>query len=242
MPPARGEDAEDYTSFVRAQALYSIENLPDIIYQRDIGWNDVNYDAPPLEYNDDGSEKIDQGTEKQFRTFDVLPDRIATVVEGWRVECWMRLDTRIEYSDILMRMIQDNRPTANNLNMVRGRFRVAFWLRAWESGGLPTNQHDGEQFNMLTPQQKAFAWSGNSTRTMTPGLIDPALGEAGGRIAVPQKYIAAQEAAIQGPILRGGTRGARQRLQADIANTPIPQRTTANYAIQHGRPVSNANK
>ncbi|KAI9719110.1 MAG: hypothetical protein M1812_003740 [Candelaria pacifica] len=235
VPPARGEDAADYTSFLRAQALYSIENLPDIIYQRDIGWGDVNDDEPPLEYNGDGSAKIDNGTGKQFRRFDVLPVYIATVVEGWRVECWYRWDNRIEYSDILMRMTDDGRPTPNNLNMIRGRFRFDFWLRAWDSGGLSTNQHNGEQFNMLTPQQKAFAWTGNSTRTMTPGLVDPTLGEAGRRIAVPAKYIAAQEAAIRGPTVKI-TGGARQRIAPEILNNPPPQRTTANHAIQHGGP------
>ncbi len=82
-----GEDAEDYTSLLRAQALYLTEYPLNIIYQCDIERDDASSSKPPPEYNRDASAKSDHRTGKQFRTCDVLPDCIIVVAEGWAVEC-----------------------------------------------------------------------------------------------------------------------------------------------------------
>ena len=124
--------------------------------------------------------------DKPLRVLPVLPDRISSDVEEWRCEAWQRLDSRIKLSDITDRMHPRFRIPKNTLQQRNGRFRTQFNMIAW---------HSGNKKSMFLEQQleEKLRASGidpalNSTRGLTPGLINPALGEAGGRIPLPGKH------------------------------------------------------
>jgi len=95
------------------------------------------------------------------------------------MEAWRRLDPRINWVDIQMRIEPSDRPTLDNLRSRNSRKKgvyhmISWWTRHTAPGNQPVIQS-------LTQAQIA----GNTTRGSTPGLIDPTLGEAGGRIPHP---------------------------------------------------------
>ncbi|KAI5305711.1 hypothetical protein KEM55_008885, partial [Ascosphaera atra] len=75
----------------------------------------------------------------------------------------------------------------NNALQQRGvRFRKAFNLLAWGTGNRKTEEMASKLMAMM--ERRGIDPENNSTRGMTPGLIDPAAGEEGGRIPVPEPY------------------------------------------------------
>ena len=115
----------------------------------------------------------------------ILPDNISSRVESWRVEAWTRLDRNLKLDDITCRMHPTYRITNNTLQTRVGRFRAAFHLSKWVSG----NPKSGplEEKIVAAMVEKGIDPKANSTRGLTPGLIDPAQGEKGGRIPLPTK-------------------------------------------------------
>ena len=95
-----------------------------------------------------------------------------------------RLDPRIRWTDITMRMERRNRPNENALNMLASRsMRPLYKMLSWHTKGrvATINTRRAAVLAQLTPAQIAA----NTTRGSTPGLINPALGEIGGRIPHP---------------------------------------------------------
>lgn len=127
-----------------------------------------------------------------LRDIPVLPDTISSDVEEFRVEAWMRLDRRIRLADITSRMHPDFRIHSNALQQRGVRFRKAFFMLAWGSGNKKTDALEAEILRAM--EKRGVDPALNSTRGLTPGLINPDLGEAGGRIPVPRQY-AQKEAA-----------------------------------------------
>lgn len=125
--------------------------------------------------------------ERSLRDFNILPDRISSNVEEFRVEAWMRHDRRIQLHDITDRMHPSFRVTNNTLQQRGVRFRQAFSMMAWGSGSRKTQEIEAEIEGKLI--QNGIDPQLNSTRSLTPGLIDPNLGETGGRIPVPGQYM-----------------------------------------------------
>ncbi len=78
-----------------------------------------------------------------------------------------------------MRIELSNRPTLDNLRSRNSRKKSIYHMISWWTN--PTAPGNRPVIQSLTPAQIA----GNTTRGSTPGLIDPALGEAGGRIPHP---------------------------------------------------------
>lgn len=79
-----------------------------------------------------------------------------------------------------MRMDRAHRPNVNALNMRLSRYwRPAYSLLSWHGTGMSTKE--AGILALLSRAQRAS----NTTRGTTPGLIDPNLGEAGGRVAHP---------------------------------------------------------
>jgi len=95
------------------------------------------------------------------------------------MEAWRRLDPRINWIDIQMRIEHSNRPTLDNLRLRNSRKKQIYYMISWWTN--PTAPGNRPVIQSLTPAQDA----GNTTRGSTPGLIDTALGEAGGRIPHP---------------------------------------------------------
>lgn len=96
------------------------------------------------------------------------------------------MDRRIRLRDITDRMNPRFR-IANNALQQRGvRFRKAFNILSWGTG----NKKTALLAHNLEAKMKRHGLDPNlgTTRGLTPGLINPELGEKGGRIPVPEPY------------------------------------------------------
>ncbi|KAI9041647.1 uncharacterized protein KD926_006545 [Aspergillus affinis] len=150
----RAKDPLNFTSYRPDQDHWSWNSFPEILYQlKPTEKRNKGLDAPLLTYQIHG---------EYLRDLPVLPDNIASNVEEFRVEAWMRLDRRIQLRDIKDRMHKDFRVSENTLQQRIGRFRQYMRMAS-------------------TPRSIQLG-------VITPGLIDPVLGEAGGRIALPAEY------------------------------------------------------
>jgi hypothetical protein len=119
------------------------------------------------------------------RDIPILPDRISPDPEGWLCEYWYRMDPRIQYRrDIEPRIRPDLRPKhATRFLTSRLRFRRECHLLGWL---VKRTNFVSERTEILEAATKAGidVEATNSTRGLSWGLVDPAKGEAGGRIPV----------------------------------------------------------
>ncbi|KAL4909425.1 hypothetical protein BDW74DRAFT_174628 [Aspergillus multicolor] len=159
------------------QTHWSWENLPNILYQ--LNPNDEKPKNEPglMEY---------PIHDKLLRKLPVLPDHISSTVEEFRVEAWQRMDPRISLDDITDRMHPLFRIKNNALQQRGVRFRQAFNLKAWRSGNKRSAQLEANLFRRM--ESLGLDIKSNSTRGITPGLIDPQQGEAGGRVPLPNGW------------------------------------------------------
>jgi hypothetical protein len=150
--------------------------MPDIIYQlKPEGKSNRNEEPPPIL-----SYRIH---DHDVRDLPILPDNISSTVEEFRVEAWMRLDRRIRLKDITDRIHPDFRLRENALQQRGVRFRQAFGLLAWDSGNKRSLKL--EEKLLARMRNLGLNPSSNSTRGITPGLINPKAGEEGGRVPLP---------------------------------------------------------
>ncbi|KAL4928675.1 uncharacterized protein BDV17DRAFT_291305 [Aspergillus undulatus] len=182
-PPPRqdspnAKDPRNVTSYHPDQADWSWTNLPDILYQLNPPENEERRSDPAYM-----SEPIHG---KRLRNLPILPDNISSTVEEFRVEAWQRMDPRISLDDITSRMHPDFRIKNNALQQRGVRFRQAFNIKAWRSG----NRRSAELEDVIRRRmhKAGLDFHSNSTRGITPGLIDPKAGEAGGRIPLPNSW------------------------------------------------------
>ncbi|GES66877.1 hypothetical protein ATEIFO6365_0004013100 [Aspergillus terreus] len=190
-PPVRPDPA-DRTRSHGEQDKWNLYYLPDILYVLCPGTEHVRSRAPVCmtEYTIFG---------KQVRDFAVLPRQISSRVEGWRLEAWMRLDQRITDQDIIDRVNPEFRAklSPEYLEYRRQFFRETFNLACWTSP-----ESISQICNLLV--ERGIDPAMNSTRGLTPGLKDPARGEAGGRVPLPIPQVCT--------------------IAADGGNQPIPTR------------------
>ncbi|KAL4807784.1 hypothetical protein BDV18DRAFT_158991 [Aspergillus unguis] len=171
-------DPRNRTSYHPQQAGWSWDNLPEILYQLN-----------PLEKDNHHGPvgTLPYPIHKHYlRDLPVLPDNISSAVEEFRLEAWLRLDSRICLEDIIQRMHPDFAIQKNALQQRGVRFRQAFHLKAWRSGNKRSQQLSADIDRALAA--KGLDAARNSTRGLTPGLIDPKLGEVGGRIDFPEGW------------------------------------------------------
>ncbi|KAI9374926.1 hypothetical protein BJX61DRAFT_550535 [Aspergillus egyptiacus] len=194
------DDPRNRTSSHPGQADWSWMNLPDILYQLRPTVKPKRAEEPPL------MPYLIHG--RRLRSFEILPDNISSAVGEFRVETWMRLDPRITLKDITDRMHPSFRITENALQQRNVRFRQAFAMIAWGSG----NKRSLQLEENLIKKMKALGLdvNSNSTRGVTPGLICPELGEAGGRVPLPPGWGAKKL----------GIRSRPQRLQLTFTTEP----------------------
>ncbi|KAF7597372.1 hypothetical protein BBP40_006313 [Aspergillus hancockii] len=176
----QAKDPRNFTTPHLDQQDWSWTNLPDILYQ----------------LFPSASEKKDRKSEtllmrypihgKYLHDIPILPDNISSTVEEFRVEAWMRLDRRIRLKDITDRMHPDFRIQGNALQQRGVRFRQQFSMVAWDSGNKRSQNLKDKVITKI--KANGIDPSENSTRGITPGLINPALGEAGGRIPLPDQF------------------------------------------------------
>ena len=157
VAPARGKYSEDVTTFVEHQRHWSIDNLPDILYQ----WKPQGPRRPASE----PVMAINESTGKEVERFENVPAYLSTQVEGWRIEAMMREDVRITYKGLwdLMRAVPGRPTRIHTLQMRAQRFRQQYRIRTWAT--RDTDSFWSDQIDRaLTPQQKAA----NTTRDLEP--------------------------------------------------------------------------
>ncbi|PKX96861.1 uncharacterized protein P174DRAFT_363644 [Aspergillus novofumigatus IBT 16806] len=167
--------ADDQTTPHGDQIYWNLDNLPDVLYVL----------RPRTDYRKSRHrvyKTTSALTGKQINDFAVLPSQISSNVEGWRLEAWMRLDRRITQQDIIDRVNPKYKLTAEEIESRRDNFRNAFHVANWN-----VQKSIWDIDRML--KAIGIDTQKNSTRGLTPGLIDPSKGEAGGRIPIPGENI-----------------------------------------------------
>lgn len=77
-----------------------------------------------------------------------------------------------------MRMSPNDKPSVSNVRSRVSRPRVSFSVLSWFEAPSAEHKTNDAVLAKLSDAQKL----NNTTRGSTPGLIDPALGRAGGRV------------------------------------------------------------
>ncbi|KAL4947193.1 hypothetical protein BDW69DRAFT_190418 [Aspergillus filifer] len=171
-------DPRNRTSYHPEQADWSWSNLPEILYQLNPNSQEDRHKEPrSMPYPIHG---------RYLRHLPILPDNISSTVEEFRVEAWQRMDARIFLDDITARMHPDFRIKNNALQQRGVRFRQSFNLKAWRSGNKRSTELEIALLQKM--DEAGLDINSNSTRGITPGLIDPKAGEAGGRVPLPKGW------------------------------------------------------
>ncbi|KAF5864360.1 hypothetical protein ETB97_007922 [Aspergillus alliaceus] len=199
-------EEEDMTASHLDQDKWSLENLPDILYVLKPAHARSRHVVRTTAHKVFG---------KHINVFTVLPDQISSKVEGWRLEAWMRLDRRITVQDIIDRVNPNYRPrlTPLDIELRRKDFREKFHVACWGA------QKSVNEIYRLAAS-KGIDPALNTTRGLTPGLIDPSKGEAGGRIPLPPGTTCDSTRIVPG--LQDDGSMARSRLCAKSHKTHSP--------------------
>ena len=163
-------DPEDITAPHPEQSHWNISNLPSVLYTL----RGSQYAKSRARIRDTESKIFG----KHVRDFQVLPRQISSKVEGWRLEAWWRLDRRIEAQDILDRINPKYEVSVLDLDMRREQFRRSFRVADWRS------QSSVNEISRLV-KMAGIDPNLNTTRGLTPGLVDLSRGETGRRIPIP---------------------------------------------------------
>lgn len=172
VPPARGKDDIDITAYHPDQQTWGFdrERRPEILFQ----YQRTEYQTSEVKalMDDDGNIVLDEDNHP-IRHFPVLPLTISTAAEGFRLEAWHRMDSRIEYNDIRARMLVRwpasrgrTAPLVGSFNMRKTRARQTIRCLAW-----PRTRETPEKkgcFDMLLRFEMTDAMKAqNSTRLLT---------------------------------------------------------------------------
>ncbi|KAL8713742.1 MAG: hypothetical protein Q9220_002268 [cf. Caloplaca sp. 1 TL-2023] len=202
------DDYTDVTSFHPGQANWGPENIPDIlyVYKPPQEWQDFKRRPerngrrparlPPAKRNPDGTVVLEQWPldpqrPQELLDFKHLPDQVGTREYWWVFEAWRRLDPRIRWKDIWMRQKAGNRSkseTGNGIEMLVSRSRCHLNIIAWEPQKPHLNRHRRQSEHQAKIEEKMtqVQIDNNTTRGLTPGLVDPAQGENSRRIQWPK--------------------------------------------------------
>ncbi|KAH0846948.1 hypothetical protein AYO21_02356 [Fonsecaea monophora] len=116
--------------------MLSEDNLHPILFQMEPYPSVLNGVDAPLLVNQ-ATGQVEQGNGgKRLRYFSHLPRWIAPNVSGMLMELWLRLDPRVDMSDIMARVYQlagTRTPQGNTFNMRRLRFREYIWAPPFTS-------------------------------------------------------------------------------------------------------------
>ncbi|KAL8689951.1 MAG: hypothetical protein Q9218_004498, partial [Villophora microphyllina] len=170
------------------QAHWTRDNLPDVLYiiHPPKEWETYRKSGLPQPKLDAQGRIIyekwpaDPEKPRPLLDFPHLPDQIGSQEHWWVFEAWRRLEPRARWRDFTMRIQGPEKPPANNIQMDLLRGREEWGLVTWFEISLhkEENKARDKALACLTKEQIR----NNTSRGFTPGLINPALGEAGGRI------------------------------------------------------------
>ncbi|KAL8826796.1 MAG: hypothetical protein Q9191_003579 [Dirinaria sp. TL-2023a] len=219
-PRRAGVDGGDVTGFQAGQWDWSATNLPDILYQLfpDQAWLDFKANKGRARQKRDAQGRLmweqwpdDPANPRPLLDFPVLAniDQISTQEHPLLMEAWRRLDPRITWNDLIMRMQRHGRSNANNYNMHcfrtwRRLYNITTWF--WR-GDLRQSPENVRVQNLLTPLQR----QNNTTRGTTPGLINPAQGQ--GSQIVPFPNIGQDEGFPRRPPIPDGFQGLTRTIR-----------------------------
>ncbi|KAI1909068.1 hypothetical protein LOZ61_005209 [Ophidiomyces ophidiicola] len=182
---------ENFSYIVPSQRHWSLHDLPDILYQF----------QPTQRFTRKHPEVPEKPSPypggPNLRCLDILPDRISTNVAEWRVEAWMRIDRRVRLQDIVDRMLPVLGVTCNSLQQRGVRFRQLFHMITWGTGNQRTKEQRVKLIALL--QRKRISLEKNTTRGLSPGLIDPS-NPRSERIPLPKDYKPSQERLVEAPV------------------------------------------
>lgn len=102
------------------------------------------------------------------------------------MEAVRRLDPRIKWADILMRMQPDDLGRTihpNALNTQQMRLRNRWCMLSWPAPR--STEYETKSRRLVLQRLTHWHEQNNTTRGLTPGLINPNQGEAGGRVPLP---------------------------------------------------------
>lgn len=159
----RGDRTDGLTDYRPDQALWSQDNLPEIIYifDRPANWlGRVALKEPPAKsYPIYG---------KFLRDIPILPDHISPDLAGWRYEAFSRFDPRIKKDDIINRFPPAARGGYNNdLSMRTIRFRREANVLGWVAKGGKFEEDRLRIQGLL--QAAGIPLTANTTRGITWG-------------------------------------------------------------------------
>ena len=247
--PVGTVSATDVTAFHPGQWDWHTENLPSIIYElkpnSQASWYAFKSSIKPGPKVDAQGQVMFERwprpgqAPRQLRDYKILPDQIGTAEDAWYFEAIRRLDPRVAWEDIVMRMeytgfrekYETEKEFINTVMNNRGSrvFRKDYHLLAWHTQS-PNKKAKGEDelLARLSPAQRAQ----NTTRGITPGLIVPTLGD------VPDNRIHSPiyrhgRNAIRGPLPKSQKRGKKEE-SASTGNAESLERENGNENKQIG--------
>ncbi|KAL2432818.1 hypothetical protein ABEF95_013423 [Exophiala dermatitidis] len=169
--PANGQGTE-YPFQMLAE-----DNLHPILFRIEPGPDSFQGVPVPLLVNQQ-TGLVEHGNSGQpLRYFSHLPRWVATDVAGMVLELWVRLDSRVQMSDILDRVnVNGKMPRPNTLNMRRIRFREIINVPAMNPGRSMPTANEVQLLGNLTREQillnTSMAVDLQANRLLRPCLVN----------------------------------------------------------------------
>jgi hypothetical protein len=164
---------DDVTSFHPGQHNWDITNLPAILYQlhpTTVDQHPENWPKPPQMRDLDGNPMFDPA-DPTFPILDwtILPFHISTKEDPCVMAAWLRLDPRMSWKDIIARMVPDDRPVPNVLNMRVSRLNASLDIFPWRDSHKSQQKVKDEIKKGKRKPLTSFHTIFNTTRGLTPG-------------------------------------------------------------------------
>ena len=180
--------------------------------------------------------------------------QISSEEEGWFLEFLLRMDGRMEWTDLLMRMeypgstVSDEQKIRNRLQQRAARMRESFVMVSWRDTAGDKNAVRDRVLSKLTPAQLAARGGLGTTRGITPGSVDGqgriipvpgrrGLGTGNAWTTITQGQYAQAQTAYADPL----SAVSQQDYQAAFAGSSQQQQPSSYHVgvktkLQHSRP------
>ncbi|KAF6224640.1 hypothetical protein HO173_012983 [Letharia columbiana] len=186
-PHHHGSSLTDRTQFSVGLAGFNVNNLPEVFYHlwpSKEWWDHAKSAKPPQKIDANGNLMFERTPRdwapRPLLDFPILKnlDTISSEVPAWFIELLMRMDGRLDWKDILMRIKypggrrEDEKIFRNTLQQRMGRARERFSMVSWRDTAGISNAVRDRVLSGLTPAQLAARGGLGTTRGITPGSRD----------------------------------------------------------------------
>ncbi|CAF9921038.1 MAG: hypothetical protein HETSPECPRED_004414 [Heterodermia speciosa] len=197
VPPKGDVANQDVTSFVVGQSTWSLHNLPEVLYRIAPPSTRLAFSKTPKPHQKRDAQgnpvfeswPSDPANSRPLLDYAVLSDQIASGVEWWRMTAWRRLEPRMSWADIIMRIRPANGSRTRDVQVDTRALNARIFNKRKEFGILSwDNSRGGKDEDSIAERLSAYpgAIERNSSRGVTPGLIDPTGPDvAANRVPVP---------------------------------------------------------